>query len=157
LHSDTSHRKYRHVPPAKPSRRASPASTERVAPAHLERVGAFVRRRREELGLSQAQVARTLGYKSVMSVSGIETGKEPLAPARAYAWAELLEVPRDALFLFVTGARDNMDLSGSAAGELTAEERELVGYHRKLPPRYRSQLLDVARALDALAREERKG
>jgi hypothetical protein len=91
-----------------------------------------------------------------MSVSGIETGKEPLAPARAYAWADVLEVPRDALFLFVTGARDHMDLSAPGAGELTTGEAELVGYHRKLPPRYRRQLLDLARALDALAREERR-
>jgi transcriptional regulator with XRE-family HTH domain len=123
----------------------------------LERVGAFVRRRRDELGLSQGDVARALGYKSVMSVSHIEAGKESLAPARAYAWAEILEVRRDAFYLFVTGDRDEMDPSEPPGeGELLADEAEVLALYRKLPPVYQRQVRDLARTLGTLARGERR-
>ena len=116
-----------------------------------------MRRRREELGVTQAHVARALGYKSVMSVSAIEAGKEALAVTRAYAWADILELRRDAFYLFAVGERDNMDSSEPVTqAQLLDDEAEVVGYYRKLPKPYQRQLRDVARALDALAREERQ-
>ena len=149
--------KHPHVPSEKSVKRAQPAQAKRLAPEHLKRVGAFVRSRREELGMSQADVARALGYKSVMSVSTLEGGKESLALARAYAWAEVLEVRRDAFYLFVAAERDHMDASEPVPeGPLLDDELELLGYYRKLPKPYPRQLREVARALDALAREERQ-
>jgi len=61
-----------------------------------KRVGAFVRMRREELGLSQGDIIQVLGYKSRNAVSNIEVGIEGLPAKRAYAWADVLELPRDA-------------------------------------------------------------
>ena len=59
-----------------------------------EFVVGLVRKRREALGLSQGDVIRVLGYKSRNAVSNIEVGIEGLPTKRAYAWADLLEVPR---------------------------------------------------------------
>jgi transcriptional regulator with XRE-family HTH domain len=145
------------VPSEKSVKRAHPAPVNRLTPEHLVRVGAFVRRRREELGVTQAHVARALGYKSVMSVSAIEAGKEALAATRAYAWADILELRRDAFYLFAVGERDNMDSSEPVTqAQLLDDEAEVVTYYRQLPKPYQRQLRDVARALDALAREERQ-
>ena len=73
------------------------------------RIGRFVRQRREELGLTQGDIIRVLGYKSRNAVSNIEIGVEGLPTKRAYAWADLLEVSRDAFFEFVTGQRKRLD------------------------------------------------
>lgn len=92
-----------------------------------------------------------------MSVSNIEAGKESLAPARAYAWAEVLEVRRDAFYLFVTGERDEMDPSEPPGeGELLTDEVEVLALYRKLPPAYQRQVRDLARTLGTLARGERR-
>jgi transcriptional regulator with XRE-family HTH domain len=144
------------VPSEKPTKRAPLGSAQRLAPEHLERVGAFVRRRRDELGLSQGEIARSLGYKSAMSVSNIEVGKESLAPARAYAWADILEVRRDAFYLFVMAERNTDPSKGSDERELLADEAELLALYRELPQDYRRQVWDLARELGTLARSERR-
>ncbi|MGQ0503725.1 MAG: helix-turn-helix domain-containing protein [Myxococcaceae bacterium] len=114
-----------------------------------KRVGAFVRGRREDLGLSQGDIIRVLGYASRNAVSNIEVGIEGLPSKRAYAWADILEVPRDAFFRFVTGEADRMELPKSgmppSAGErLTAAETELLATYRKLPPKYQRRLREQA-------------
>ncbi len=59
--------------------------TARDRTALWKRIGAFVRARREERGLSQGQIISVLGYKSRNAVSNIEVGIEGLPPKRAYA------------------------------------------------------------------------
>ena len=124
-----------------------------------QRVGRFVRQRREELGLSQGDIIRVLGYKSRNAVSNIEVGIEGLPTKRAYAWADLLEVPRDAFFQFVTGASESMAPTKATAKprvaeELTAAEDELLGHYRRLPPKFRRRLREHAGELETLARAE---
>jgi transcriptional regulator with XRE-family HTH domain len=123
-----------------------------------KRVGAFVRARREELGLSQGDIIKVLGYKSRNAVSNIEVGIEGLPAKRAYAWADVLDVPRDAFFRFVTGEVERMDVSKQAAARaeaserLTAAESALLATYRKLPPKYQRRLREHARELEVLAR-----
>lgn len=128
-----------------------------------KRMGTFVRARRDELGLSQGDIIRVLGYKSRNAVSNIEVGIEGLPAKRAYAWADVLEVPRDAFFRFVTGEVDRLDVPKAEAkqedGERTsAAEKELLGTYRRLPPKYQRRLGEHARELEVLARAAaRKG
>jgi transcriptional regulator with XRE-family HTH domain len=75
-----------------------------------KRVGAFVRARRDELGLSQGDIIQAHGYKSRNAVSNIEVGIEGLPAKRAYAWADILEVPRGPFFRFVTGEAERVEL-----------------------------------------------
>jgi transcriptional regulator with XRE-family HTH domain len=127
------------------------------------RVGAFVRARREELGLSQGDIIRVLGYKSRNAVSNIEVGIEGLPAKRAYAWADILEVPRDAFFRFITGEVERLDVPKAEARQadserLTAAESALLATYRKLPPKYQRRLREHARELEVLARAAaRKG
>jgi transcriptional regulator with XRE-family HTH domain len=121
-----------------------------------KRVGAFIRQRREELGLSQGDIIKSLGYTSRNSVSNLETGREGLPAKRIYAWADILQLPRDAFFLFATGESEKMAEPPRSApadpGGLSAVESELVTAYRKLPPKYQRRLLDAAEEFQTLAR-----
>jgi transcriptional regulator with XRE-family HTH domain len=125
------------------------------------RVGAFVRERREELGLTQGDVIRILGYKSRNAVSNIEHGIEGLPAKRAYAWADVLAVPRDAFFEFVTGQRARVGVKAAnaqspASASLTAAEEDLLARYRRLPPRFQRRLREHAGELETLARAEQR-
>lgn len=116
--------------------------------------------RREELGLSQGDIIRVLGYKSRNAVSNIEVGIEGLPAKRAYAWADVLEVPRDAFFRFATGEVDRLEVPKAAAKQadadhLSAAERELLASYGRLPPKYQRRLREHARELETLARAAR--
>lgn len=94
-------------------------------------MGAFVKARREELGLSQGAIIQALGYRSRNTVSNVEVGIEGLPAKRIYAWADVLDVPRDAFFRFATGEAQSMEEAGQVvrdgqSGPLTAAERELL-------------------------------
>lgn len=130
------------------------------------RVGEFIRARREELGLSQGDIMKRLGYRTRMSVSALETGREGLPPKRIYAWADLLEVPRDDFFRFVTGEVERMRRTGqrartSADGQrLTPAELSLMDAYRRLPPKFQKRLREQAAEFETLARassRRRKG
>jgi transcriptional regulator with XRE-family HTH domain len=122
--------------------------------AHRKRVGAFIRRRRLELGLSQGVIMHALDYRTRMSISNIETGREGLPAKRIYAWADLLEVPRDGFFQFVTGEISRFDPSrpSDRARSLYPREAELVSVFRRLPRKYQERLLEQAREYVVLAR-----
>ena len=107
-------------------------------------------------------VTRALGYKSMNAVSNVEHGREGVPAKRAYAWAEVLEVPRDAFFRFVAGETSSLDatvLSTAAnhLGPLSGVEQELVATYRRLPRPLRVRLRARARELEALAMAKRRG
>ncbi len=135
-------------------------STARTRPELWVRVGTFVRARREELGLSQGDIIRVLAYRSRNAVSNIELGIEGLPPKRAYAWADLLEVPRDAFFRFITGESTKAPLPKATAEQepperLSAAEAELLTAYRRLPPKYQRRLREQAQEYQTLARASR--
>ncbi len=117
------------------------------------RVGAFVRQRRTELGLSQGDIITALGYTSRNSVSNIEVGREGLPAKRIYAWADILEVPRDQFFRFATGEIEQMEAGAKEArgGPLSATEKDLLETYRILPPRYQRRLREQAQEYVTLA------
>lgn len=114
--------------------------------AHRKRVGAFIKQRRLELGLSQGDICRILAYRSRNAVSNIEVGIEGLPAKRAYAWADILQLPRDDFFQFVTGVRDKMEPGGGprlndrSGKELSRAEQELVLGYRRLSVSYQRRL-----------------
>ena len=145
-----------------PARRKTPTEREREdARTELRaRVGAFVRARREQLGLSQGDIITVLGYVSRNSVSNIETGREGLPAKRIYAWADVLEVPRDGFFRFVTGENKRMDMngrreeggSGEGGSKVSSGETELISSFRKLPGKYQRRVREAIKEFSALSR-----
>lgn len=126
------------------------------------RVGAFIRARRKELGLTLGEVVFPLGYTNLASAWKIEKGLEGLPAKRVYAWADILEVPRDAFFRFVMGETERMDVPKSAAKtedskrRLTTAEAELLAAYRRLPPKSRLQLRKAVREFETAARSEKR-
>jgi transcriptional regulator with XRE-family HTH domain len=120
-----------------------------------------VRWRRRQLGLRLVDVTKALGYKSMNAISNVESGLEGVPAKRAYAWAEVLEVPRDAFFRFVIGETSSLDapISHEAPnhlGPLSGTEQELIATYRRLPRRLRVRLRARARELEALATGQRR-
>lgn len=114
-------------------------------------MGAYVKKRREELGLSQGDIINALGYKSRNAVSNIEVGIEGLPSKRIYDWADILEVPRDAFFRFATGEASTLDKSSTKATEArTSGEKELLETYRTLSPKYQQRLRDQAKEFQIL-------
>ena len=128
--------------------------------AHLRvRVGRLVRQRRLHLGLKLKDVTSALGYRSLNAVSNVESGIEGIPAKRAYAWADLLELPRDAFFQFVTGQIDDIAsaITSIAADRLTESERELLSRYRRLPRRFQRLLRERAVELETLATAQARG
>ena len=124
-----------------------------------ERVATFVRARRDALGLSTLDLMRALGYQSTASISCIENATESISAKRAYAWADVLEVPQDAFFQFVTGLRDTMDVAEetpTTTAQLSAAEKDLIVQYRTLPSSLRRRLREQAVELEELARARRR-
>jgi transcriptional regulator with XRE-family HTH domain len=117
------------------------------------RVGRLVRKRRLHLGLKLKDISGPLGYRSLNAVSNVESGIEGIPAKRAYAWADVLELPRDVFFQFVTGQIDDIANAGTAATaqRLTPSEQELIGRYRRLPRRFQRLLHERAAELETLA------
>lgn len=140
-----------------PSPRKTPTDKERSD--LRRRVGAFVRTRREQLGLSQGDIITMLGYVSRNSVSNIETGREGLPAKRIFAWADVLEVPRDAFYRFVTGETKRLETTGKATEaqvtpKLLTGESELLAAFRKLPLRHQRRLREQIKELSSTGTRE---
>lgn len=115
---------------------------------HRKRVGEFVRQRREALGLTQGDVIAALRYVSRNSVSNVETGREGLPARRVFDWADILQVPHDAFFRFVTGESKRME----ELPEPDVTEAGLVQLLRKLPERDKRKVRDF---IDSLLAQKR--
>lgn len=58
----------------------------------MNTLGIRIRKRREELGLSQAELAKKLGYKSRSSINKIEIGDNDLPQSKIVVFARALDV-----------------------------------------------------------------
>lgn len=136
------------------STRKKPSLRKRETTPLWKRVGAYVKKRREELGLSQGDIIDALGYKSRNAVSNIEVGIEGLPAKRIYDWADILEVPRDAFFKFATGESKNMGEPGpleSVVEELSQMEKDFLRVYRQLPVAYQKRLREQGEEFCSLA------
>lgn len=76
-----------------------------------------------------------------------EQGRRTIPFAGIYAWADVLGVPRDALFRFVAGESEQPPAGALAA--LSIEETMLVELFRKLTPAEQRAIRDRVHALVA--------
>ena len=113
-----------------------------------KKVGAFIQRRRRELRLSQDDLRRALGYKSVMSISDVELGHVGVPFKRIYQYADVLLLARDEFLRFVIGGiqrglrqgYQRASAEGPPRRAFTAVEREVIDGFRRLPSTYRRRV-----------------
>ena len=106
-------------------------------------------------------MSRAMGYRSANSIVNVEAGIEGIPAKRAYAWAALLEVPRDAFFQFITGQIRNLDAGGVRAtggtlAPFASDETELLASYRKLKPASRALVRKLATKLAEAPRRRRR-
>jgi len=102
-----------------------------------------------------------MGYRSANSITNVEAGIEGIPAKRAYAWADLLEIPRDAFFQFITGQIQDLDTSSSGGtaripASLAPDEKELLASYRRLTPASRALVRELASKLAAEPRRRRR-
>ena len=117
-------------------------------------VGRRIRRRRRLLGLTQQQLAESVGIR-FQQIQKYESGANRVSASRLFEIAEALDAPVQYFY-------DGLDSSGIDAvidGESVAsdvlsqkETLDLVRAYYKLNERPRRRLLELARALDPAQR-----
>lgn len=106
-------------------------------------IGERIKARREELGMSQDELARMVGYKWRSSINKIELGGQRLPQKKIVEIARALRVTPS----YLMGWEDNMYIDDEGnpalAAELTAIQEELVEKIFMLVPTYQTMLLDL--------------
>ena len=101
-----------------------------------------VKQRREELGLSQEQLALRMGYSSRTSINKIENGR-PCSQKIIARLAEALNVS----IPYLMGWEDEEEKPTVQNDELSKDMRELIEEIKKLPEDKIQMLLQVARSI----------
>ena len=125
-----------------------------------------IRKRREELGLSQEELAQKMGYKSRSSINKIEMGENDIPQSKIVQFARALNTTQ----AYLKGWEDNPDQkekSPAEAEDLVNGDPELTEYLEELRTRDEMRMLfsitkgatkeDVMRTvaiIEALRREE---
>ncbi|KRA67233.1 Cro/Cl family transcriptional regulator [Caulobacter sp. Root656] len=113
-------------------------------------LGKRLRRRRRLLGLTQQQLAGTVGVR-FQQIQKYECGANRISAARLWQLSEALEVP---VGYFYDGLSDRMEketnLEAESGGEMFArkETLDLVRAYYLLGERPRRRLLDLAKSLN---------
>lgn len=94
--------------------------------------GERVRQRREELGLSQDELARKLGYRSRSTINKIELGKNDIGQSKIIAFAKALETTID----YLLGDSDNC-----------REYSEIEMLYSKLNPMEQSEVRGIIKGM----------
>lgn len=113
-------------------------------------VGKRIRRRRRLLGLTQQQLAESVGIR-FQQIQKYESGANRVSASRLYEIAEALDAPVQYFYegLESSGVESAVDGDGVASDVLSQKETlDLVRAYYKLNERPRRRLLELARALD---------
>ena len=106
-------------------------------------IGERIKARREELAMSQDELARMVGYKWRSSINKIELGSQRIPQKKIVEIARALRVTPS----YLMGWEDNMyiDNEGNPAlvAELTAIQEELIEKVFMLVPTHQALLLDL--------------
>ena len=103
-------------------------------------IGERIKTRREELDISQEELAKRLGYKSRSSINKIELGANNLTQSKIKAIADAL----DTTPTYIMGwDEEDTDTEPS----VTSEESALLERFRQLPPEKQRLLLSLAQEL----------
>ncbi len=91
-------------------------------------VGTIIRARRKEIGMTQEELAKKLGYKSKVSINKIEMGERKIPSDKVGLVADALGISPD--YIYQWGKRD--DLIEEKADTPEARNRRLIAYWLKI-------------------------
>ena len=95
--------------------------------AYLSKMGARIRQRREELGITQEDLAFSVGYKSRASINKIELGKTDIGQMMIIDIAETLHIPTNYITDVDTPVNDILNCK---LPRLLPDEQQLLSDYR---------------------------
>lgn len=114
-------------------------------------VGKNIKKRREELGLTQEELSKTLGYKSKSTINKIEMGINDITQTKIVSFAHALNVSP----AYLMGWNDYLsDESTDLEYEMSHDEllRDFYFYWKQLSDIGKSKLIDNASDLSKIYR-----
>lgn len=118
------------------------------------KIGNLIKKRREELGMSQEELATKLGYKSRSSINKIELGKNDITQHKVVEFARALQTTPSYLMGWITeeSSRKN-DIISDIIIKLRSDSTFLEATE-KLSSLDQSKLETVNQMLSALTKKE---
>jgi transcriptional regulator with XRE-family HTH domain len=113
-------------------------------------LGKRLRRRRRLLGLTQQQLANSVGIR-FQQIQKYECGANRISAARLWQLAESLETPVSYFYDGLAEAVARADAAEERSGEMFSrkETLDLIQAYYRLSERPRRRLLDLAKSLDS--------
>lgn len=97
-----------------------------------------IRARREELGISQEELAKRMGYKSRSSINKIEKGENDIPQSKIVAFAQALRTTPEALMGWETSDTSSQSNTPSDPASILLDDEEIRSLARNglenLPP-----------------------
>lgn len=113
-------------------------------------IGERIKQRRQELGLTQEELAKRLGNKTRASVCTVEKDKEDLTTARIRQYAEALETTPSYLVGWEVNTGANVETEPGMAytlaplpSDISKEDQELLARYHNASPEDRA-IVDLA-------------
>ena len=111
-------------------------------------VGKIIREKRKELGLTQEELAKKMGYKNRVSICKVETGKEDLTTERVRQFAKALQCKPAELMgwsIEVDNITDDelRDCKKRSAERILAYARLLTDAYKKAPKKDRKAVCAI--------------
>ena len=109
----------------------------------MSTIGSNIQSKRKELGITQEELAKRLGYKSKSTINKIEMGINDVPQSKIVRFAEALcTTPA-----FLMGWNDETEKTNTPnEPELTEGERMLLELFRRVPEDSQQLVLDMIRA-----------
>jgi transcriptional regulator with XRE-family HTH domain len=113
-------------------------------------LGKRLRRRRRLLGLTQQQLANSVGIR-FQQIQKYECGANRISAARLWQLSEALETPVSYFYDGLAEAVARADAAEERSGEMFSrkETLDLIQAYYRLSERPRRRLLDLAKSLDS--------
>lgn len=128
----------------------------------MAQIGEKIRRKREELGMTQEELAKKLGYKNKSTIAKIETGINDITQSKVCDFANVLNTTiaylmgwEDENGFAALSEKENEQTESSKATykdlPLTEKEKQLVEFFRQLNIKGKERMLEDAEMYTMLA------
>jgi transcriptional regulator with XRE-family HTH domain len=106
-------------------------------------IGSRIMERRQQLGLTQEELAFRMGYKTKSAINKIELGINDVSQSKVVKFAESLHTS----VAYLMGWNDEKEKPTEQDDGLSEETKELIDCIKKLPEDKIQMLLQVARSI----------
>lgn len=106
-------------------------------------IGTRIMERRQQLGLTQEELAFRMGYKTKSAINKIELGINDVSQSKVVKFAEALHTS----VAYLMGWEEQKENPTVNDDGIPEDMKELIDCIKKLPPEKRQVLLQVAKSL----------